>query len=162
MDIGPIFHPRSWCSVCFQKFLWHRLGAFLVDSFLGFLIGVISLIFLFLWLGEEDDEALSSLAFLAFISFLVLKDGLGRPSPGKAFFGLEVVKEVSGLPPGFHDTCMRNSGLFIPPIFLIELTYVFRGQRRLGDKAASTWVVWKDHQEAHKGLETVRTGLRSG
>lgn len=96
--------------------------------------------------GKRTAWAL--LSSLAFLTVFVLLPGLTGRSPGKALLGLRIVDE-RGSRPGLGRGIVRPIvGLladgfpyFIPGIVGFVLTLTTRGNQRLGDMAAKTYVV---------------------
>jgi uncharacterized RDD family membrane protein YckC len=99
--------------------------------------------------GGEAGIAFAVAWIIAPLAYAAFQGATGR-SPGKALFGVKVVDEF-GSPPGFGKSLVRTllwvvDGIpcIIPLVgFITGLTS--NGHRRVGDMAAKTFVVGKDH-----------------
>jgi uncharacterized RDD family membrane protein YckC len=104
-----------------------------------------------LYFVEGSDAAIGFVVawIIAPLAYAAVQGATGR-SPGKALFGVRVVDEF-GSPPGFGKSLVRTllwvvDGIpcIIPLVgFITGLTS--NGHRRVGDMAAKTFVVGKDH-----------------
>ncbi|MGK2928249.1 MAG: RDD family protein [Acidimicrobiales bacterium] len=99
----------------------------------------------------DDDNAIQSLASIAYFVFFVLLQGLTGGSPGKLLIGLRVVDE-QGRRAGVGRSLVRTlawivdaAPWFLPLVgFIVGLTTT--GHRRVGDMVAKTYVVSRRDQ----------------
>ena len=79
----------------------------------------------------------------ASLGLLVLLQGTTGKTPGKALFGIRTVRE-DGSPPGIGKAIVRWLLLFVDSFFILPgliSSLASKGHRRIGDMAASTYVV---------------------
>ncbi|MDX1583841.1 MAG: RDD family protein [Thermoanaerobaculia bacterium] len=130
-----------------RQYLLLRIGAFLID---GLLIALLLILpaSLLSWSVIRSGGAMNWIAriwnvtFSLFMIGILLRDGWKGRSIGKLIMGLEL-RHVSGQPPGYLASMLRNLVLLVPVLNLIEIGFLFfsRGARRLGDRIAGTVVV---------------------
>ena len=123
-----------------------------------------------LYFTEGTDAAIGIVVFLAIVLGYSLLQGATGRTPGKAVFGIKVVDEQGGTP-GFGKSILRTvlwvvdlAPWCIPGLvgFITGLTT--KGHRRVGDMAAKTLVVGKDHTGPPQvpGLSTAAGGWPGG
>jgi uncharacterized RDD family membrane protein YckC len=112
--------------MCQQDFAGRRQGSFFVDfvifSFVSFIIycGLSSLLAPSSGAGLRAYEPVAFLGgMLAFTAALLLRDGVGGRSPGKALNALRVVRRDSNRPIGFAESAVRNVPLLLPMLMLM-------------------------------------------
>ncbi len=125
-----------------------RLGAWLFDSFLQFLL--LLLLVVPLSFGGAVGSGISYVLAFAVTWFYPVAFELlrGGATPGKALFRLQVVR-ASGLPVDAAASLIRNllraaDMLPLVPVTALVTMLATRGFRRLGDLAAGTLVVYRD------------------
>ena len=118
-----------------------------------------------LYFTEGSDAAISFVVFLAvFLLYSLLQGSTGR-TPGKAAFGVKVVDEQGGTP-GFGKSILRtvlwivDGAPWCAPLVGFITGLSTKGHRRVGDMAAKTFVVGKDHTGPPQvpGLVTAASG----
>jgi RDD family len=77
---------------------------------------------------------------------LALRDGLGGRSVGRSLFGLRVIDTDTGLPIGASASVWRNLATLVPVLWPFIAVQMFTGFR-MGDRLASTKVVWDRHAQ---------------
>lgn len=98
------------------------------------------------YLTSNSDNAIQGLASLGYFAFFIVLQGATGATPGKALAGVRVVNEQGGRP-GIGRSLLRTllwvvdgAPWFAPLVgFIVGLTTT--GHRRVGDMAASTYVV---------------------
>jgi len=107
-----------------------RVCAFLIDSIIGQILGVL-----------VSASLKFNLSWPVWAIYILLKDTVEARSIGKFFVGIQVLDENSN-PAKAAQTILRNLFMIIPIFPLVEYFVVLRNAqgRRLGDKAAKTQV----------------------
>ena len=121
-----------------------RIAAFLVDALSLALVLVLPaalLSYTLAWIGGEI-KAIQIVWFVALgivVVGMLFRDGWRGRSLGKQILGLRLVTP-NERPCGYVRSVVRNVGLVIPGLNLIEVILVVLGKRRVGDKIAKTTV----------------------
>lgn len=134
------------CKKCFYKFVNRRQGAYLIDSFAMYVVGI--LLGYYIQLAAPIGGMMTAgasifgvLYQLAFNAAFFMKDGFGGKSPGRWLTGITVVDAKTRDPIGFAQSFKRNLPLLIPFSPFIIMFTMGKGPR-WGDKWANTRVVW--------------------
>ena len=126
-----------------------RLFAQLIDGVITYLI----IFAVFFPLAAIGPGFLNTVGLLLGLSYFLLADGLpGGQSLGKRVMKIKVLDE-HGRPCNFGQSFLRNLTAFLG---ILDWAFIFGVEhRRLGDRAANTWVVRKDYSPQHSEGEMV-------
>jgi len=121
-----------------------RIAAFLVDALSISLLLVLpaALLSYTLALIGGEIKAIQIVWYVALVIVMVamlFRDGWRGRSLGKQTLGLRLVTP-NEKPCGYLRSLIRNIGLVIPGLNLVEVILVIAGKRRLGDRIAKTTV----------------------
>lgn len=117
------------------------------------------------YVTEAGDVAIQLVVWLAVVLLYSALQGAKGITPGKALFGVKVVDE-QGASPGFGKSILRtilwvvDSAPWCLPLVGFITGLSTKGHRRVGDMAAKTFVVGKQHSGpvAVPGMTTAATG----
>lgn len=121
-----------------------RIAAFLVDALSISVLLVLPaalLSYTLAWIGGEI-KAIQIVWFVALVIVMVgmlFRDGWRGRSLGKRILGLRLVTP-NEKPCGYPRSFVRNIGLAVPGLNLVEVILVIAGKRRIGDRIAKTTV----------------------
>jgi uncharacterized RDD family membrane protein YckC len=121
-----------------------RIAAFLVDALSLSLLLVLPaalVSYTLAWIGGEINaiQIVWYVALAIVIVGMLFRDGWRGRSLGKRILGLRLITP-NDRPCGYLRSVVRNAGLVVPGVNLIEVILVIAGKRRLGDKIARTTV----------------------
>lgn len=132
--------------------LWKRVGAFLIDGTLGWALMILVGAFVRVLFGTGTAIFFALLAGLAyFVATQVVMQGAGGATIGKRLCGLRVVGADGRLCTP-HQAAVRSVAWVVDgfPYVLLPAATGFavamssKGNQRVGDRLAHTWVVDKD------------------
>ena len=119
-----------------------RVGAFIVDHVISFILGVGLALAMGLWLGSQGAMYLGAL--LGLFGYFIVLEGWSGQTVGKRLFGVIVVSR-DGSPITFRQSLARNLLRVIDGILNYALGLVVmlvsQDRQRIGDHAAGTLVV---------------------
>lgn len=143
-------YGHTVCKTCYYKFANRRQMAYVVDTIcftVVFLVAYICMGFTLSAAGfrAEDIMFFGSVLYWVLLPLFLIKDGLGRNSPGKALCGVRVIDSATGGPIGIVTSLKRNLPIVIPIVPIIILIQMLKGPR-LGDGWARTKVIWKRYE----------------
>jgi uncharacterized RDD family membrane protein YckC len=151
--IKPFKRQFYFCKGCQAGLYNRRAFAYLLDSFLLYMVLVIAPAFAIGALGaagvvDIEGHATAALfyafAFLYAVVFIFRDRLFSNAGPGKRVLGLCVVRTTDGQSPlGFGQAFIRGLTLAIPLFNLIDLSVPYRDplMRRFGDRWAGTRVI---------------------
>jgi uncharacterized RDD family membrane protein YckC len=150
------------------KVVGQRVGAFLIDSLVFIALGAIAWFALtdrldadtssgggfvightrYAFTSSTNRGIWIAIVILLLLAIFVVMTGLRGTSPGKLATGIRTVR-ADGAPPGLGRAALRSAvGLaadgfpyFLPGLTGLILTLATKDNQRVGDIAASTWVV---------------------
>lgn len=142
-------YGHAVCKKCCSKFANRRQIAWVLDMFgfrifgvmVGIMFGILAVV------AEVPETAFAAIGIvldLVLLPVFLMKDGFGGFSPGKAMMGVRVVDVSNGAPIGLGASFKRNLPTLIPFAVFVVAYQMMKGPR-LGDKWASTRVIWRKY-----------------
>jgi uncharacterized RDD family membrane protein YckC len=142
-QMKPYKKPFYWCKQCQKGNYNRRTLAYILDTFILYLIFVLPLGFV-IGLLRLLEALAYVVGFLGGILFAFRDVVFGGAGPSKRVFGLRVVQQEDGETPlTTGQALLRWVSLAIPFFNLVDLSVPFRDplQRRYGDRWAGTRVL---------------------
>jgi uncharacterized RDD family membrane protein YckC len=164
------------CASCHDDFAFRRGLAFFLDAMASNVVIMPAILLGFLLFGTdmpvrarsfEQNLFVRSLTIVVLVAvpalLILLKEGFGGSSPGKALFGLKVINTSSGQTCSFASSMKRTLPLFVPFMPIYVAYQLFRSDgRRLGDVWAGTKVISKQQRTKAPFCSQVSTRERNG
>jgi hypothetical protein len=141
-----ILYGHRVCKKCYYAFANRRRLAFFIDIIILDVLGLGILTQTSGVYNTKFNTTNGMLLSIGLCLILLIKDGFGGYSPGKALLDVQVINSISGKPISMWVSFKRNLPLLLPcaPIFI---AFELGKGNRTGDGWVKTRVIWKKYKD---------------